>query len=50
MLNKQELLSQMELFIKEFNKLKTSLENEDVDTMKEMMKLSTYRRSFFNKK
>ena len=50
MLNKQELLYQMELFIKEFNKLKTSLENEDVDTMKEMMKLSTYRRSFFNKK
>lgn len=50
LLNKQELLSQMELFIKEFNKLKTSLENEDVETMKEMMKLSTYRRSFFNKK
>ena len=50
MLNKQELLSQMELFIKEFNKLKTSLENDDVETMKEMMKLSTYRRSFFNKK
>lgn len=50
LLNKQELLSQMELFIKEFNKLKASLENEDVETMKEMMKLSTYRRSFFNKK
>ena len=50
MLNKQELLSQMELFIKEFNKLKISLENDDVETMKEMMKLSTYRRSFFNKK
>ena len=50
LLNKEELLSQMDLFIEEFIKLKTSLENEDVNTIKEMMKLSTYRRSFFNKK
>ena len=50
LMNKNELLSQMDLFIKEFNKLRDSLENEDLDTMKEMMKLSTYRRSFFNKK
>ena len=50
LLNKQQLLSQMELFEKEFDKLKLALENEDEATIKEMMKLSTYRRSFFNKK
>ena len=49
LMNKNELLSQMDLFIKEFNKLRDSLENEDLETMKEMMRLSTYRRSFFNK-
>ena len=50
LMNKEELLSQMDLFIKEFAKLRNSLENEDLETMKDMMKLSTYRRSFFNKK
>jgi prephenate dehydrogenase len=50
LMNKNELLSQMDLFIKEFSKLRNSLENEDLETMKDMMKLSTYRRSFFNKK
>ena len=50
LMNKNELLSQMDLFIKEFKKLRNSLENEDLETMKDMMKLSTYRRSFFNKK
>ena len=50
LMNKKELLSQMDLFIEEFNKLRDSLENEDVETMKDMMRLSTYRRSFFNKK
>ena len=50
LMNKKELLSQMNLFIEEFNKLRDSLENEDIETMKDMMRLSTYRRSFFNKK
>ena len=50
LMNKKELLSQMDLFIEEFNKLRDSLENEDIETMKDMMRLSTYRRSFFNKK
>ena len=50
LMNKKELLSQMDLFIEEFNKLRDSLENEDVEAMKDMMRLSTYRRSFFNKK
>ena len=38
------------IFINEFNKLKSTIENSDVDTMKELMKLSTLRRSYFNKK
>ena len=50
LLNKEELLAQMDLFINEFNKLKSTIENSDVDTMKELMKLSTQRRSYFNKK
>lgn len=49
LMNKKELLSQMDLFIKQFAKLRDSLENEDVETMKDMMRLSTYRRSFFDK-
>lgn len=49
MLNKKELLAQMELFEKQFSQLKVALENDDTDTMKEMMILSTFRRSFFDK-
>ena len=49
MLNKKELLSQMELFEKQFKQLKVALENDDEETMKEMMRLSTFRRSFFDK-
>lgn len=49
LLNKEELLSQITLFENELSKLKKSLENEDVDTMKEMMILSTKRRSYFEK-
>lgn len=48
-LNKQSLLDEMNLFVKQFEKFKKALETEDVDTMKEMMKLSTYNRSFFDK-
>ena len=39
----------MELFENKFKELKTSLENNDVETMKEMMRLSTFNRSFFDK-
>ena len=49
MLNKKELLSQMELFENKFKELKTFIENNDVENMKEMMKLSTFNRSFFDK-
>jgi prephenate dehydrogenase len=50
LMNKDELLSQMNLFINEFSMLKQAIENEDVDKLKELMKLSTLRRSYFNKK
>lgn len=50
MLNKEKLIEQMNLFEKQFKILKDYIEKEDVDSMKQMMKLSTYRRSFFNKK
>ena len=49
MLNKKELLSQMQLFENKFKELKTFIENDDVENMKEMMKLSTFNRSFFDK-
>ena len=47
--NKEQLLSQMELFLNQFVRLKQALSDEDEETMKEMMRLSTYRRSFFDK-
>ena len=50
LLNKQELLKQMDLFLTQFNKLKQTIEQEDIDQMKEMMKTSTLRRSYFDKK
>lgn len=50
LLNKQELLSQMDLFLTQFNKLKETIENEDVEQMKDIMKTSTIRRSYFDKK
>ncbi len=49
LMNKKVLLDQMDLFIEEFIKLKQALENEDVETIKEMMRLSTLRRSYFDK-
>lgn len=50
LLNKDELLSQMTLFMTKFTELKTALENEDKEKMKEMMRISTERRKFFDKK
>ena len=48
--NKPALLEQMNLFVDKFNELKTMLENEDVDSMRQMMQLSTKRRALFDKK
>lgn len=46
--NKSALLEQMNLFIEKFNSLKVMLENEDVDGMRKMMRLSTERRALFD--
>lgn len=48
-LNKEELLKQMNLFLQQFTRLKTTIENSDVNAMKEIMKLSTFRRKYFDK-
>lgn len=48
LLNKEELINQMNLFLISFNEMKTALENEDVEKMKEMMRTSTRRRSYFD--
>ncbi len=49
LLNKKELLSQMDLFLNNFKVLRDSIENEDKEKMKEIMRLSTKRRSLFDK-
>lgn len=49
-LNRDELVAQMDLFISNFMTLKNALEKGDVDKMKEMMRLSTKNRKFFDKK
>lgn len=48
--NRDVLLSQMNLFLEKFTQLRDALAKGDEDTMKEMMRLSSYRRSFFDKK
>ena len=49
LLNKNELLSQMDLFMEKFKSLRDAIENEDKETMKNIMRLSTKRRSLFDK-
>ena len=49
MLNKDELVKQMDLFIDKFKDLKSAIENEELEKMREMMRLSTKRRQFFDK-
>ncbi len=48
--NKSALLKQMNLFIDKFNELKTMLETDDIDGMRQMMRYSTERRTLFDKK
>lgn len=50
LLNKDQLLSQMDLFIAKFGELRDALNDGDVEKMREMMRISTERRSFFDKK
>ena len=48
LLNKEELLKQMDLFLNQFKELKETIENEDVEKMKSIMRTSTIRRSYFD--
>ena len=48
--NKDELLAQMNLFLEQFTRLRDALSGGDIETMKEMMRLSTARRAAFDKK
>lgn len=49
LLNKEELLKQMNLFEEKFNNLKRMIANDDVENMKDMMRLSTLNRQHFDK-
>lgn len=49
LMNKEQLVKQMDLFLNDFSKLKKSIEDEDVEQIKELMRISTKRRSHFNK-
>ena len=49
LLNKEELLKKMNLFLEQFNKLKQTIEEENVEEMKEIMRLSTLNRSYFDR-
>lgn len=48
--NKENLIEQMEIFEKEFSKMKELIRNGSTEELREMMRLSTKRRSLFNKK
>ena len=47
--NRDELVSQMDLFLNHFVSLRDALKNGDAETMKAMMRLSTERRRYFDK-
>ena len=47
--NKDQLLSQMDLFLENFTKLRDNIMNDDAEAVREMMRLSTKRRKYFDK-
>ena len=49
LLNKEQLLKQITLFEGQLAKLKKTIEDENVEEMKDIMRLSTLRRSYFDK-
>ncbi len=49
LMNKKELLHQMDLFTETFRHLRDSLEREDGESIRQMMRLSTERRAYFDK-
>ncbi len=50
LLNRDKLLSQMDLFIGKFGELREALAAGDMEKMREMMRISTERRSYFDRK
>ena len=50
LLNKDELISQMDLFMSKFTELRDAIASEDTEKMREMMRTSTERRKYFDKK
>jgi prephenate dehydrogenase len=50
MLNRDELLSQMDLFAEKFGELRDALAAGDTEKMREMMRISTERRGYFDKR
>lgn len=50
LLNKQPLLEQVDTFMREMQELREMLEKDDEEGLKAKMRLSTLRRSYFNKK
>lgn len=49
-MNKTALLEQMDLFDKEFKRLRDMIENNHIDEMRDMMRRATARRALFDKK
>ena len=49
LLNRDELLSQMDLFSEKFGELRDAVARGDTEKMKEMMRISTERRGYFDK-
>ena len=47
--NKEKLLKEIDLFMEQMNKLKEAIKNDDSEEIKEMMRLSTRNRSYFDK-
>lgn len=49
LLNQEELLRQMDLFADQFSRLRKSLADGDIGAMRELMRLSSQRREYFDK-
>ena len=49
MMNKEDLLAEMDLFIEKFSELRNDLKNDKIDEMRAMMQLSTARRKLFDR-
>ena len=49
LMNKEPLLKEMDIFMKEFGEIRNLLEKEDREGLREKMRLSTKRRAYFDK-